>query len=130
MAFSWRMAALVSLGSLAAAGTGCKGDRGPAGPAGTVTSSVADPNASNLNVALTAARLTSDRKVQVDYTLSDPTGAGISSAADVSNSGTLAVLTTDPDSQLPAWRSLLTRSVTGAKGKTDQPTSETNGVTE
>ena len=130
MAISLRSATLVSLVALMAASAACKGDRGPAGPPGSGGSAVPDPTAANLNLAITAARLTGDRKVQVDYTLTDPTGAGIASAADVTSSWTLATLGTDPDSGLAAWKALLTRSVSGAKGQTSQPTSESSGTTE
>src|SRR6266542_3548416 len=112
----------------------CKGDRGPAGPAGPAGTQgpggTPSTTAQNLNVALTAARVTADRKVQVDYTLSDPTGGGIAFAGDVASSWTLAVLSKDPDNGIGAWQSLILAPVNGAKGSTSQPTSETSGTVE
>ena len=112
----------------------CKGDRGPAGPAGPAGTQgpggTPSTTAQNLNVALTAARVTADRKVQVDYTLTDPAGGGIAFAGDVASSWTLAVLSKDPDNGIGAWQSLILAPVTGAKGSTSQPTSETSGTVE
>jgi OmcA/MtrC family decaheme c-type cytochrome len=131
MTFTNRESMLGFVVIAALAATGCKGDRGPAGePGPSGTSAVQDPTLDNLNLQLTDARVTPENKVQVDYTLTDPSGAGISSAADVTGSWTLAVLGRDADSSLDAWQSLIFRNVTGAKGATRQPTSESNGVVE
>jgi OmcA/MtrC family decaheme c-type cytochrome len=119
-----QLAVLVVLGLFLA----CKGDRGPAGPPGTTV--IPTDTAQNLNVTLTAARVTSDRKVQVDYTLTDPSGAGIAAASDVASSWTLAVLAKDTESNLAAWQSLILAPVSGALGQTSQPTTDTNGTTE
>jgi OmcA/MtrC family decaheme c-type cytochrome len=109
----------------------CKGDPGPAGPPGAAGATVVPTDtAQNLNVALSAARVTSDRKVQVDYTLTDPSGAGIAAASDVASSWTLAVLGKDAESNLAAWQSLVLAPVTGAKGQTNQPTTDTKGTSE
>src|SRR5689334_5762756 len=86
---------------------------------------------SNLQIALTAARVTPDDHVQVDYTLSDAKGAPLAGVTDAVNNWTLAMVASD-EAGRPAWKSLILRHVVssiGAKGTTDQPTSENTGTT-
>jgi OmcA/MtrC family decaheme c-type cytochrome len=85
----------------------------------------------NLSIALTAARVTPDGHVQVDYTLSDAQGAPLAGVKDATSNWTLAMVATD-EAGRPAWKSLILRHVVssiGAKGTTDQPTSENTGTT-
>lgn len=135
MLFTIREWCLVCAAGLVLGSAGCsKGDRGIAGPPGPNAPPVV-ATGQNLNVSLTAARVTADRKVQVDYELTDANGAPVVGATDVSSSWTLAVLSTDPASNLPAWQALIFRTVTskapGIPGRTtQQPTSESNGTTD
>ncbi|HET9597044.1 MAG TPA: OmcA/MtrC family decaheme c-type cytochrome [Anaeromyxobacteraceae bacterium] len=133
---TFRQLAALSTGLALAAGAACKGDQGPPGPQGPPgsgggVSTNPDPNAPNLNLAVTKASVNGDRKVVVEYTLTDASGAGVASANDVTSSWTLAFLSKDPANGIPAWQSLILGApVTGANGTTQQPTSESNGTTE
>jgi OmcA/MtrC family decaheme c-type cytochrome len=128
----WSVVALWVMGAAGAvaavASAGCNEAR--QAPSQPNTGGAFSPQPQNLAIALTAARLTADSKVQVDYTLADGSGAPLATATDVAASWTLAAVKPDPATGAPGWQSLLTTHVKGAKGETDQPSSESNGLVE
>ncbi len=125
---------------LALAGPACTGSRGDPGPAGPAGPAAADGGAAgaintaargqNLAASLTAARVTSDGHLQVDYALADAEGAPVAATSDLSNSWVAGVLgTTDAaNGSLPAWQSLV--MTTAAAPAVPVPTSESKGTVE
>lgn len=119
--------------ALASLALGCsRGDTGPAGAAGPTTPATTPATGqtgSNLVLTPTAARVTSDNHLQVDFKLADAAGNAAPSTG-VAMSWTAAVLGTDATSGLPAWQSLVINpnAVKGAAGTTNQPTSDTKGT--
>lgn len=119
-------AIVVLASALAVAAGACSSSRGPTAASQVQTGAAAQ----DLAVAIQAARVTPEGRVQVDYGLADAAGNPLAGVTDLVASWTLAQVVTDPETSRPIWRSLITARVQGTLGETDQPAAETRGTLE